>query len=289
MLLAELRPRQWLKNGALLLPLVYSLRLIDPEALGRALLAFASFCCLSSAGYVFNDLRDLEADRVHPAKQHRPLAAGTLSVGVGVGTMVLLGLLAIVLGAQVGPPFLGTCALYLAISASYSLWWKHIVLIDLFGISAGFVTRIVGGAVAVNVGVSPWLYACAILGSLLIALGKRRAEVLDLRNLATVHRPALESYTVEFLDQLMIVVSAASIMAYSLYTFLGEFLPRNNVMMTTIPIVLYGMFRYLYLTKVRGLGGSPEELLLGDRALASAVALFVLLSGGILYLNLLRP
>src|ERR1051326_7585116 len=154
--------------------------------------------------------------------------------------------------------FLATCALYLAISVSYSLWWKHIVLIDLFGISAGFVVRIVAGAVGINVGVSPWLNACAVLGSLLIALGKRRSEVLDLRNLATAHRPALEGYTVEFLDQLMMVVSAASIMAYSLYTFLGEFQPKNNLMMITIPVVLYGMFRYLYLTKVHGLGGSPE-------------------------------
>jgi len=267
---------------------VYSLRLTEPGSLARAALALASFCFLSSAGYVFNDLRDLEADRLHPIKQRRPLAAGSLSVGFGVATMGILAFLAVLVGAQLGMAFLASCALYLAVSVTYSLWWKHIVLIDLFGVSAGFVVRIVAGAVAVNVGVSPWLYACAILGSLLIALGKRRSEVLDLRNLATAHRPALESYTVEFLDQLMMVVSAASIMAYSLYTFLGEFQPKNNLMMITIPVVLYGMFRYLYLTKVRGLGGSPEDLLLGDRPMAFAVVVFVLLSGGILYWSLLR-
>jgi 4-hydroxybenzoate polyprenyltransferase len=159
-----------------------------------------------------------------------------------------------------------------------------VVLLDVFAISAGFVVRIVAGAIAVSVPVSPWLYVCTILGSLLIAFGKRRSEIVELDQAAEAHRPALEHYTVTFLDHLIVITATASVMAYSLYTFSAENVPRNHAMMATIPLVLYGVFRYLYLTMVKGLGGSPEELLLSDRSLAISVFLFLFVSAGILYL-----
>lgn len=284
----ELRPKQWLKNGALFLGLVYALRLTDPDAVARALIAFVSFCCISSAGYIFNDLRDLQADRLHPTKRERPLASGALSLPLGRGIAVALFVAALFLAIPLGGAFLATSVLYAALSVIYSLWWKQVVLIDIFSISGGFVLRAVAGAVAIGVRVSPWLYVCLVLGSLLIALGKRRSEVLELRGMATAHRPALQGYTVEFLDQLIVIAAAASVMAYSLYTFSAENVPRNNAMMVTIPVVVYGMFQYLYLVQVRGLGSSPEELLLTDRSLAAAVVLFLVLSGAVLYLSPLR-
>lgn len=282
--LRELRPKQWLKNGLLFFGLIYALRLTDPTAVASALLAFAAFCCLSSAGYVFNDLRDLERDRLHTTKRYRPIAAGQMSPALAGSLAVLLAVVGIALAMPLGPEFLAVSAAYVALSATYSLWWKQVILIDLFSVSAGFVLRAVAGAVAVQVGVSPWLYVCTALGSLLLALGKRRSESLEQIASGLAHRSTLEHYPVEFLDRLIVVAAAASLIAYSLYTFAAENVPKNHLMMVTIPVVLYGVFRYLYLVQVRGLGGSPEELLLGDRSLAASVVLFLGLSAGILYL-----
>jgi 4-hydroxybenzoate polyprenyltransferase len=170
------------------------------------------------------------------------------------------------------------------VTLTYSLWWKNVVLIDAFSIAAGFVLRAIAGAVVIDVPISPWLYFCTLLGSLVIALGKRRSEMQDARPAA--HRPALESYTVAFLDQLILVTATASVMAYSLYTFFAENVPRNHLNMLTIPVVLYGVFRYLYLVQVRGKGGSPEDLLLNDRSLAASVVVFLVMTTAILYVRL---
>lgn len=279
-----MRPKQWLKNGLVFLGLIYSLHLGDPTSLTRALVAFASFCCLSSAGYIFNDFRDIEADRLHPTKRLRPLASGRLpgpwAAGAGIALVALGAAQAVALGLG----FTAACAAYIAVTATYSIWWKHIVLVDLFAIAAGFVIRVIAGSIAAQVGVSPWLYVCTVLGSLLIAMGKRRSEVFAMPELAQALRPALEHYTIEFLDRLIVLVSAAAVMAYSLYTFSAENVPKNHAMMLTIPVVLYGVFRYLYLVQMRGIGESPEDLLLGDRSLTIAVALFLGMSAGVLYL-----
>ena len=283
-LLRELRPKQWLKNGLLFFGLIYSLHLTDVSSVIRAIVAFVSFCALSSAGYVFNDFRDLAADRLHPTKRFRPLASGQLSRSVGIVAGASALVLGAVLALALGPGFAAVGGAYVLLTATYSMWWKHIVIIDLFAISGGFVLRVVAGAVAAQVGVSPWLYVCTVLGSLLIALGKRRSEVVTLAETAPSVRSALEHYTVEFLDRLIVVASAASVMAYSLYTFSAENVPKSHIMMLTIPLVLYGVFRYLFLVQVRNQGGSPEELLLGDKSLAAAVVLFLILSAGILYL-----
>lgn len=284
-LLEELRPKQWLKNGLLFFGLIYSLNLTDPESVSRALAGFAAFCFISSAGYVFNDFRDLAVDRAHPTKRFRPLAAGKVSERLASGAAAGLLVLGAALAAALGWGFLAASAAYLLLTVTYSLWWKHIVLVDLFAVSGGFVIRIVAGAVAIHVGVSPWLYVCTVLGSLLIAMGKRRSEVVELAEEAQAHRPALEHYTTDFLDRLITVAAAASLMAYSLYTFSADNVPKNHAMMLTLPFALYGVFRYLFLVQARGMGGSPEELLLGDRSLAASVILFLALSAGILYFS----
>lgn len=285
-LLAELRPKQWLKNGLVFFGLIYSLNLDNPDLVLRAAVAFLVFCCISSAGYIFNDFRDVEADRIHPTKRFRPLAVGDIPRSTAAVTASFLLTVGLGLAIALGTPFLAACVAYGVLTLVYSLWLKHIVIVDLFAISAGFVIRVVAGSAAVAVGVSPWLYVCTILGSLLIALGKRRSESVGMsQDDALSHRPSLEQYTVEFLDRLIVVVAAASVMAYSLYTFSADNVPANHSMMLTIPIVLYGLFRYLYLVQVRGLGGSPEELLLEDRSLAGSVVLFLAASAGVLYFS----
>jgi 4-hydroxybenzoate polyprenyltransferase len=280
----ELRPKQWLKNGLLFFGLVYALELFNVPLVMRAAAGFVAFCCISSAGYIFNDLRDAELDRRHPTKRYRPVAAGLLAPGAAFAIGALLLAAGFALAAAIGPAFVGVCLAYVAITASYSLWWKHVVLLDIFAIAAGFVIRAIAGAVVIDVPISPWLYLCTLLGSLVIALGKRRSEVSEASVEPPAARPALEHYPVVFLDLLIVMAATASVMAYSLYTFFAENMPRNHSMMLTIPIVLYGVFRYLYLVQVRGQGESPEELLLRDHSLAGAVAIFLLFSAAILYL-----
>jgi len=282
----ELRPKQWIKNGLLFFGIVYALELFNVPLLARAATGFVAFCCISSAGYILNDLRDAELDRKHPTKRYRPIAAGVLSPGLAfaIGAVLLAGGFAI--AATIGTGFSLVCLAYVAITVSYSLWLKHVVLLDIFAIAAGFVIRAIAGATVIDVPISPWLYLCTLLGSLVIALGKRRSEVNDAGGSPLSARPALEQYPLAFLDLLVVMAATASVMAYSLYTFFAENMPRNHAMMLTIPVVLYGVFRYLYLVQVRGIGESPEEVLLTDRSLAGAVAIFLLFSAAILYLPL---
>jgi len=280
----ELRPKQWLKNGLIFFGLVYSLQLFNASLATRTLLAFVAFCAISSAGYVFNDLRDADLDRRHPTKRLRPIAAGQLSSRTAIALAGALLAAGSVLATSIGLAFAGVCAAYIGVTLSYSLWWKNVVLIDIFCIASGFVLRAIAGAVVIDVPISPWLYFCTLLGSLVIALGKRRSEMQDAT--AESFRPALEHYTTGFLDQLILLTATASVIAYSLYTFFAENAPRNHLMMLTIPVVLYGVFRYLFLVQVRGQGGSPEDLLLADRSLAASVVVFLAMSTAILYFQL---
>lgn len=285
-LLVALRPRQWTKNGLLFIALAFTLNLQQPGLLLRTLAAFACFCALSSAGYLLNDVVDVEADRAHPTKRLRPIAAGqvpvSLALGLGIG-LVVVGLgAAFLLGLLFGLLALS----YTLLTAVYSTTLKHIVLLDIFGLAGGFVLRAAAGAVAIDVPISPWLYIATLLGALLIALGKRRTELETLGVEAAVgHRRNLESYSLEFIDQLIVVISSAALMTYALYTFSAENLPRNHSMMVTIPVVLYGLFRYLFLVRQGDVGASPEDLLFRDRPLLIAVALWALLSVTMLYLG----
>src|SRR5919202_1623466 len=231
-LLLALRPRQWTKNGLIFVALAFTLNLQDVTLVGKAGQAFACFCALSSAGYLLNDVVDVEADRQHPTKRLRPIAAGTVPIG-----------LALVLG----------------------------------------VVLAAAGAVAIEVPISPWLYIATMLGSLLIALGKRRAELGILGLEAAGHRRNLDAYSLEFIDQLILIVSSAALMTYALYTFSAENLPKNLSIMLTIPVVLYGLFRYLFLVHEGSAGGAPEDLLFRDRPLLVAVVIWALLAVATLY------
>jgi 4-hydroxybenzoate polyprenyltransferase len=284
-LLAALRPSQWTKNFLLFAALLFSIRFTQIGTWYAAILAFAVFCVFSSAGYLINDLLDVEADREHPTKRLRPIASGELSRPVAIGSALALTLGGLALSLRLGTSFTAVAAGYLLLSVSYSAVLKHYVLIDLFGIAAGFVLRAAAGAVAIDVPISPWLYVCTGLAALFLALGKRRHELILLESSASRHRRNLDDYTVELVDQLTLIVTAAAIIAYSLYTISGDLRTSNPAMMLTIPFVLYGLFRYLYLIHIRKLGGSPEEMLLRDRPLGLTLIAWIVACGIILLLS----
>jgi len=271
-LVRAMRPRQWTKNGIVFLALVFSVgqqyHLSDtsewvPKLL-ESLVAFACFCLVSSADYLVNDIRDIESDRAHPRKRNRPIAAGLLPVNTAWTAAVVLALVgnagAFALNWRMGLVILS----YTALMVAYSYRLKHVVLIDLMVIAAGFVLRAMAGALAIDVPISPWLYVVTALGALFLGINKRRAELELLQDDAGTHRKILDEYSTDLLDQMASTVTAAVLMAYGLYTFTAEGLPENHTMMLTIPFVLYGIFRYLYLVHNRQEGGSPEEVLLRD-------------------------
>lgn len=283
-LVRSLRPLQWTKNAVVLAALVFSGELFSLGSLARAIAAALVFCCASSAMYLVNDIRDVEGDRVHPKKRLRPIAAGLITTGQATAAAAALFGLAVVGAWLVGPPFLVVILNYVALIVAYTYGLKRLVILDVFAIAAGFVLRAVGGAVAIDVPVSPWLYLCTLLLALFIGFGKRRHELTSLETDAIRHRANLESYTVPLLDQITGVVAAATVMAYSLYTFDAPNVPQNHAMMLTIPFVVYALFRYLYLTQRRDLGGAPEVLLFADRSLLACIAGWGLTAIVILYL-----
>jgi 4-hydroxybenzoate polyprenyltransferase len=282
-LLISLRPKQWTKNLLLFLALIFSLRLDEPDLLARTALAFVAFSALASGTYLVNDVIDADRDRQHPTKRARPIAAGSLPPGMAIAVAAVLIVGAVALAVALATAFAVTLLLYLLLTLSYSLQLKHLVILDVLAVAAGFMLRAAAGATVIGVPISPWLYVCTILGALLLALGKRRHELVLLNGDVTRTRRILREYSVPFLDQMSSVVTAATIIAYSLYTFSAENLPDNQAMMLTIPFVLYGTFRYLYLVHLKGEGGTPEELLLSDRALVATVMGWVLTSIAILY------
>ena len=275
-LLRSMRPRQWTKNGFVFVALLFDRRLDDPASVLRALAAFALLSLMSGAVYIMNDLVDLEQDRQHPTKRFRPLASGRLSPRVAAVAAPTFALVSLIAGFALSRPLGWILLAYLASQIAYTLWLKHVVLLDVSTVAAGFVLRIAAG-VAVLAPVqrfSPWLYLFGGFLALFMALGKRRHELALLGEEANNHRAILEEYSLELLDRLISIVTTSAIVAYSLYTFLAEGLPENHVMMLTIPFVLYGLFRYLYLIDIRREGGAPEEILLRDRAMQLALLLW---------------
>jgi 4-hydroxybenzoate polyprenyltransferase len=298
-LLSAMRPRQWTKNLAIFVGIVFAQRLLTLVPFERAAVAFITFCLASSATYLLNDLLDLENDRQHPLKSKRPLASGDLPTSwaiaaIGIlllicaGLILLLFLLPIDGKTDIFALFGGSNVLfalivtgYLVLMTLYSAKLKHVVLLDVFIIAGGFVLRILAGAVVIPVLISPWLYLVAILLSLFLALSKRRHELVLLQEQAINHRQTLKEYSVPLLDQMITIVTGATLMAYSLYTFQGP--TGNHRLMITIPLVLYGMFRYLYLIHMRMEGGSPEEVLLRDRHMLGTVVLSITIIIIVLY------
>ena len=273
-----------MKNGLLFLGLIFSLSLYDPNLVLRSVLAFVVFCALASATYLINDVVDLEQDRMHPIKRSRPVASGEVSRTLALGLSVALLSGGLIAAALLGGAFSVAAVLYPILTVSYSLWLKHIAIVDLLAIAAGFVLRAAAGAVVIGVPISPWLYLCTMLGSLFIAASKRRHEITLLQAGAGEHRRILQEYTVPFLDQMIAILASASVIAYSFYTFSAENLPKDQAMMLTIPFVVYGIFRYLYLVQAKGAGGTPEEALLTDGPLLATVVSWGLASTLILYL-----
>jgi 4-hydroxybenzoate polyprenyltransferase len=281
-----MRPRQWTKNGFVFVGLLFDRQLFEPESVLRTLIAFVLLCFMSSAVYIMNDLVDVEADRRHPHKSQRPLPSGRLDPTVAGAAALVLAIGSLLAGFSLSLAFGLILLAYLVSQIAYTLWLKHVVLIDVSIVAAGFVLRIAAG-VAVITPVqrfSPWLYIFGGFLALFMALGKRRHELVFLGEEAGNHRAILQEYNLELLDKLIGIVTTSAIVAYSLYTFLAEGLPENHLMMLTIPFVLYGMFRYLYLIHVRHEGGAPEEILLRDRPTQAALVVGGLVVFAALYL-----
>jgi 4-hydroxybenzoate polyprenyltransferase len=284
-LLVSLRPHQWTKNLVVLAALAFSKHLFDdPDAVVRAGVAFAVFCALSGAVYVVNDLVDLERDRLHPIKRARPIASGALPVPAaraaaaalfGVGLLVAWGL---------GPGFFLCAVAYLALNLAYSFGLKEVVILDVLAIAIGFVLRAVAGAVAIQVAFSEWLIVCTLLLALFLALAKRRHELVSLPD-AAAHRAILAEYSPYLLDQMIAVVTASCLTAYAFYTLAPETVGkyRTDRLALTIPFVIYGIFRYLYLVHRKEQGGSPSDVLLADRPLLAATVLWGLVVVLIVY------
>ena len=272
-----MRPRQWLKNTIIFAALVFDRQLATGNwpAVLRTFLGFVIFCLLSGVVYVINDIADMEADQQHPIKKKRPLASGELSVNVAKGFAIITLALIIPLSFLLSPAFAIVALSYLILNLAYSNWIKNIPLLDVFAIALGFVLRILAGVTLIEVArFSPWLYVVTTLGALYIGFGKRRAELALLSENANSHRKVLDGYTLPLLDQLITIVSSTTIIAYSLYTFSAPNLPDNHVMMLTIPFVMYGIFRYLYLIQVKHRGGAPEEVIYSDRPLQITIILW---------------
>jgi 4-hydroxybenzoate polyprenyltransferase len=307
--LKSMRPRQWSKNAILFLPLLFTIHQywvpFAPEMwrfFALTVGGFVVYCLLSGIVYIINDLVDVEKDRAHPTKRLRPIASGKLDrttavtavfiiLAVALAASILLDLFSqsfpFPTGAPVIPvlfPFTLVGIGYLLLQVAYSFYLKQIVILDVFGIAAGFLLRAVAGAVVMEVPISAWLYVVTILGALFIGFSKRRNELLLLEDSAPNHRAILKEYTPELLDEMISVTTASTVIAYSLYTFTAENLPKNHAMMATIPFVLYGVFRYLYLVHVKNEGGSPEELLLRDRPLLATIGLWAISVVAILYI-----
>lgn len=273
-LLIELRPKQWTKNALIFAGLVFSLHLISFESVARSIAAFVIFCAVSSSTYIINDLADLERDKQHPVKRFRPIASGAISPALARTVLVILLALSIPAAILLSWEFAFVAVLYFFVVLFYSYKLKHIVLLDVFAIASGFVLRAVAGTAVLSVTLSSWLLVCTVLLSLFLAVAKRRHELVALGEGAGSHRQILDEYSQLFLDQLIAVITSATIIAYSLYTFSATNLPHDRSMMVTIPIVLYALFRYLYLVYQRNEGGSPETLLLKDRPLLATIMLW---------------
>ncbi len=284
-LLKTMRPKQWTKNVFVLAALVFDTKLVAPLFLLKAFSAFVLFCAISSAVYLINDLADMEKDRQHPAKRNRPLASGQLAPRVAVVAAVVLIIASMLLSYLLDTSFAAFAAAYLILMVFYSFWLKNIVLVDVFVVAAGFVLRVAAGAAVVQAErFSPWLYLCTLFLALFIAISKRRHELVLLNENANAHRSIFDEYSVPLLDDMIRLVTTATAMAYSLYTFSASNLPKNRAMMLTIPFVLYGLFRYMYLIHIKGEGGAPEELILEDKPLLLAVVLWAVSAVAILYL-----
>lgn len=282
--LRALRPKQWVKNGVLLAPLIFARSIFTEGKLLKAAIAVAAFSLLASGVYVLNDWFDREKDRLHPEKRKRPIAAGHLGGAAAIALIVACWAAAGWLGSLLSTAFLGVLGGYLALQFVYTFALKKLVLLDIMGIALGFILRVVAGAVAIDVVVSNWLFLCTLLGALFLGFAKRRAELSSLED-ASSHRASLADYTVPLLDQMMSICAACCILAYGLYTTSTETVAHvgSDRLKFTVPFAVYAVFRYLFLVHKHGAGGAPEKVLLGDAPLLIDTGLFLAVAAWALY------
>lgn len=276
-LFVAMRPKQWSKNLVIFAGLIFAQKFFHLDSLQTSLLAFVAFCLNASAVYLINDVKDLEQDRLHPTKKNRPLPSGKIMPAQAVTASIILAAASLTLAFFLNARFGILLAAYWLMMMTYTFRLKHIVIVDLLVISAGFVLRAISGAIVLDVMISRWLIACAIFLSLFLILAKRLNEILELGAAASEHRAILEEYGQRFLDQMIAVVTACTIFSYVLYTAdpetVAKFQTHNLIL--TAPFVIYGIFRYLYLVYQRNLGGRPEMILLTDRPLMLSVLLWI--------------
>jgi 4-hydroxybenzoate polyprenyltransferase len=285
-LLKTMRPRQWSKNIFVFAALVFDKQLFHRAAFLQTLAGFFLFCLISSSVYIFNDIVDIEADRQHPEKKKRPIPAGELPLSAAWIAGTLITIITLAVSYFMDGEFALVLLVYFLLNLAYSRWLKHIPIIDVLVLAACFVLRVEGGVTLIDVQrFSPWIYIVMTLLALYLGFGKRRAELALLAQGAGSHRKVFEGYTIPLLDQYILIVSGTTIVAYSLYTFTAPNVPANHSMMLTIPFVLYAIFRYMYLIQIKHSGGAPEEILLSDRPLQIAMALWALAVLAVFYLS----
>jgi 4-hydroxybenzoate polyprenyltransferase len=285
LLLAVMRPHQWTKNLFIFAPLLFGRKLTDPAAIGQSLIAFAVFCCLASALYIFNDWMDADEDRAHPEKRNRPLSSGELPVPLALFAAAVLFAAALAMATTLGLKFFLVAAFYFVLTLSYCLTLKRMMVLDCMTIAAGFVLRVVGGAVAVGVMPTHWLIVCAFLLALFLAFTKRRQELLTLNAQAAEHRSVLGLYSVEYLEKVNGILIGAAIVCYALYTVAPETIERfkTDALIYGTAFVIYGMFRYLALIKDAANGGNPSKMLLRDKPLLLTVAGWAIYNAAVIY------
>ena len=284
-LIRIMRPKQWIKNGFVFVPLWFDRKVLIPEYLIATLIGFVFLCLTSSTVYIINDLADIEADKAHPSKRDRPLPSGQLSRSLAIIAAVLLPILILPVSYILYPSLAWVLAGYLVLQILYTFILKNVVIIDVMAIAGGFLLRVAAGVVLVDVErFSPWLYLFTTMLALFLGFAKRRQEIVLLQNGAKQFRPILQEYSLKLLDNVLIIISTTTIITYALYTFSAEGLPENHLMMLTIPFVLYGIFRYLYLIHVKDETRPPDEVALTDRPIQGAVGLFFLTVFLILYM-----
>jgi 4-hydroxybenzoate polyprenyltransferase len=280
----SLRPRQWPKNIFLFAALVFDRQFFLVDPLLRTAAGFVLLCFASGSVYLVNDIADREQDRLHPSKCRRPVASGALPVPAAAAGAAVLMLLTLAAAYVLAPAFAVLIAIYLVLNLAYSFLLKHIPIVDALTVAMFFVMRVIGGVLLISVErFSPWMYVCMVLLALFISFGKRRSEIQLLEGGASHHRRVLSGYSIPLLDDYIQIVSAGTVVAYSFYTFEAPSLPANHAMMLTIPFVIYGLFRYMYLVQIEHCGGAPEELVLTDRPLQVAILLWGLCAMLILY------
>jgi len=284
-LIRGLRVYQWTKNLLIFAALIFAQEVFRAEQLIPSVLAFFSFCLAASATYLFNDLQDVEKDRAHPKKRHRPIASGEMPVGVAWVLLVALFAGACVLGWMVRPAFLPMVFAYIGLTLGYSLFLKHLMIVDVMVVALGFVVRAIAGAVAINVQFSNWLVVCTLFLALFLGFSKRRHEITLLEDDAESHRKVLSEYSVQYLDQLILIVAGGAIITYTIYTCSPDVVQRlhTDKLYLTLPFVLFGIFRYLHLIHHKTGGGDPSRTLMTDKPLILTVLLWGATCIGIIY------